>query len=107
MAKDLVPCPQCGELAELPRAWKRDASLTMTCASCGHVHLALNAVRLQVYNRLKAAGLSAFEEPPSDLPIEPVQVFPQPDGKTELVFRRNKKGGEMAYTRNVKKKPRG
>jgi Zn ribbon nucleic-acid-binding protein len=105
-AKDFVPCPQCGEPAELPSAWRRDANLTMTCGSCGHVHLALNAVRLQVHGMMKARGFSDQAEPPTLLPIEPVQIFPLPDGKTEVVYRRNKRGGETMFTRKVKAKPK-
>jgi hypothetical protein len=103
--KDLVPCPECGATAELPSGWRRDANLTMTCASCSYVHLALNAVRLQVHNLMKARGWSEHEDPPKPLPIEPVQVFRSLDGETETIFKRNKRGGERAYTRKVKAKP--
>jgi hypothetical protein len=100
-----VSCPQCSEPAELPITWRRDANLTMACASCGFVHLALNAVRLQVHHVLKARGVSNHENPPKPLPLDPVQVFPSSDGKTEFVIRRNKRGGERGYTRKVKPKP--
>jgi hypothetical protein len=101
-----VNCLQCDEPAELPGAWRRNANLTMTCPNCGLVHLALNAVRLQVHHGLKARGISNHEKPPTPLPIEPVQLFPNPDGKTESVIRRNKMGGEKFYTRKVKPRPR-
>jgi hypothetical protein len=64
--------------------------------------LAFNTVRLQLHHVLKARGFPNHENPPTPLPLDPVQVFPNPDGKTEFVIRRNKRGGEPGYTRKVK-----
>jgi hypothetical protein len=77
----------------------------MTCGVCGHVHLALNAVRLQVHNTLVQRGIRATDNPPAPLPIAPAQVVPLAGRISELVIRRNKKGGERIYYRKTKAKP--
>ena len=110
MAKSVefdIRCPKCGDFSWLPSSkLRRDNNLTLTCSKCGHVHLAMNAVQLAVHNLLKAKGL-AVGDPPAPQPIEPIRVFPSPDGKTEVVLRRNKTTGETMYTRKIKPKPRG
>jgi len=93
---------RCGELAVLPNERRRNANLTLTC-KCGNVHLALNAVRLDTYLALKARAIKKVGDKPStQLSIESIQVFLSMDGKTETVFRRNKRGGERMYTRKAK-----
>lgn len=100
-----VPCPKCGKQALLPRVWRRDANLTITCGVCGHIHLALNAVRLRVHDALVQRGIRAIDNRPAPLPIAPVEVVPSAGGTSELVIRRNKKGGERIYYRRTKPKP--
>jgi predicted RNA-binding Zn-ribbon protein involved in translation (DUF1610 family) len=101
----LISCPQCGEqFSLLWREIKRNHNLTLTCASCGLVHLALNAIKLAVHNGLKEGGYPVGE-PPVPEPIDPVRVFPSKNG-LELVFRRYKTTGEVAYYRRAKRRPK-
>jgi len=100
-----LSCPQCGEqFSLLWREAKRNANLTVTCAKCGLVHLVMNAVQLAVYNRMKELG-HPVGDPPVPEPIDPVRVFPAKDG-LELVFRRYKTTGPVAYHRRVKRRKR-
>jgi hypothetical protein len=98
----LISCPQCGEqFSLLWREIKRNQNLTLTCRKCGLIHLALNAVILDTYNRLKKMCYRVGD-PPIPEPIDPVRVFPGEDG-TEFVIRRYKTKGTSLYSRNARK----
>jgi hypothetical protein len=100
-----VSCPQCGEEAALDfRQLKRNANLTLTCGKCGLVHLAFNAMRMSMYEHMKAIG-RPVGEPPKPMRLEPIVIFPGEEG-TEIVIRRYSNGNERTYTRRTRR-PRG
>jgi len=75
-----IYCPECGEEAAFDfRQLKRNMNLTLTCAKCGLVHLAFNAVSMSMYEHMKAIG-RPVGEPPKPHRIEPVIVFPGENG---------------------------
>lgn len=105
--KILLSCPQCGEeFSLLWREYKHNRNLKLTCAKCGLVHLAQNAIQIAIYNRAKKAGYP-ISDPPVPEPLDPVRIFPGKDG-TEIVIKRHKTTGDVIYTRRAKvsKKPR-
>ncbi len=99
-----VPCPTCRKFSEIPTKWH--ANTTTVCPHCGEIQLVMNAVRLSLYYQAKAQGLLVGVDPPNPLPIEPVRIVPNADGKTETVFKRGNRGGERAHVRKARAAPK-